>query len=125
MMRSICKALIATTACAALFAGWLTGCSGSAASNPADPPTAPAERQITIDNFSFDPRTLTIPPGTKVTWLNRDDVPHTVTSSDSPPKFKSPPLDTDEKYTQVYSVTGTYRYFCALHPHMTAQLIVK
>src|SRR5881628_1870068 len=43
--------------------------------------------QIVIENFSFQPATLTVKAGTKVTWVNRDDVPHTATDTDK--RFKS------------------------------------
>ena len=38
--------------------------------------------EVKIDNFSFGPPTLTVPVGTVVTWTNRDDIPHTVVSTD-------------------------------------------
>ncbi len=78
---------------------------------------------VRIDNFSFTPKTLTIHPGTKVTWVNKDDVPHTVTSTEN--KFNSRPLDTDERFSFTFSAAGTYNYFCSVHPHMTAKIIVQ
>jgi plastocyanin len=80
---------------------------------------------VVIDNFTFDPPQLTISPGTTVTWINRDDVPHTATSTAKPKLFDSGPLDTDDKYSHVFRNSGTYEYFCAVHPRMTAQIIVK
>ena len=44
-------------------------------------PARAADAEVTIDNFTFSPQTLTIKAGTKVTWMNRDDIPHTVTST--------------------------------------------
>jgi plastocyanin len=81
--------------------------------------------QVTIDNFAFNPKTLTVPVGTKVTWINRDDVPHTATSAAEPRLFDSKALDTDEKFSFVFTTPGTYRYFCAVHPHMTGEIVVK
>jgi len=81
--------------------------------------------RVTIDNFAFEPQVLTVAPGTKVTWLNRDDVPHTATSSASPPTFNSTAIDTDGQYSFVFTRPGTYPYFCAVHPKMTATIIVK
>jgi plastocyanin len=81
--------------------------------------------QITIDNFAFNPRKLTVPVGAKVTWINHDDVPHTATSAKKPRLFDSGTLDTDDKYSRVFTTPGTYEYFCAVHPHMTGQIIVK
>ena len=79
--------------------------------------------QVVIENFSFVPATLTIKPGTKVTWVNRDDVPHTATDTDK--RFNSKTLDTDDQFSFTFSEAGTYSYYCALHPKMTGQIIVK
>ena len=95
------------------------------ASSDVQPTTQPSEQVVTIDNFAFNPRVLTVKPGTTVTWLNRDDVPHTATSSEKPRKFNSKTLDTDEKFSRVFTTPGVYPYYCAIHPHMTAQIIVK
>ena len=78
-----------------------------------------------IDNFSFDQPTLEVPSGTKVTWVNRDDVPHTATSSERPRKFDSKALDTDGTFSHVFTEPGTYPYYCAVHPKMTGQVVVK
>jgi plastocyanin len=90
-------------------------------------PMAPSEaaQQIKIDNFTFDPPTLTIAVGTKVTWVNRDDVPHTATSTAKPKSFDSGTLDTDQQFSHVFTKPGTYDYFCAVHPKMTGRIIVK
>ena len=79
--------------------------------------------QVEIENFSFVPATLTVKAGTKVTWVNRDDVPHTATDTEK--RFNSKALDTDDQFAFTFSEPGTYNYFCALHPKMTGQIIVK
>lgn len=81
--------------------------------------------EVKIDNFSFGPATLTVPAGTTVTWTNRDDIPHTVTSPDDPKLFKSKVLDTDEKFSFTFTKPGAYPYFCSIHPKMTAKVIVQ
>jgi plastocyanin len=88
----------------------------------ANPPQA-ATAEVKIDNFSFGPATLTVAPGTMVKWVNRDDIPHTVVSTDS--VFKSKVLDTDEKFSFTFTKGGTYPYFCSIHPKMTATVVVK
>ena len=87
--------------------------------------SATSRHQVTIDNFAFNPRTLTVPVGTEVTWINRDDVPHTATSAVKPRVFDSKTLDTDEKFSFVFTAVGTYEYFCAVHPHMSGEIVVK
>src|SRR5437879_12211588 len=79
--------------------------------------------EVKIDNFSFGPGTLTVPAGTTVTWINRDDIPHTVVSTEG--VFKSKVLDTDEKFSFTFSKAGTYPYFCSIHPKMTGKVIVQ
>jgi len=83
----------------------------------------PATAEVKIDNFSFGPATLTVPVGASVTWTNRDDIPHTVVSTDG--VFKSKVLDTDEKFSFTFSKAGTYPYFCSIHPKMTGKVIVQ
>jgi plastocyanin len=80
---------------------------------------------VRIDNFAFTPASLTVAVGTTVTWVNYDDIPHTVVSSDTPRHFKSPPLDTDGRYSFTFSKPGTYQYFCSIHPHMVGQIVVR
>lgn len=93
---------------------------------PAAAPAAPAAaNRVVIDNFTFSPTTLTVPVGAAVTWVNRDDVPHTVTSSTRPRPLESPALDTDDTFRHVFTAPGTYDYYCTVHPRMTGQIIVK
>ena len=88
-------------------------------------PGAATPGGVTIDNFAFGPATLTVAPGTKVTWTNKDEEPHTVTSADGGLTFKSPALDTDDKFSFTFDKPGTYKYFCSIHPHMVGTIVVK
>ena len=93
----------------------------------ADPnPQKAAENgsQVKIDNFTFMPNALTVPVGTTVKWVNRDDIPHTVVSDDKT-TFKSKALDTDDNFSYTFSKPGTYSYFCSIHPKMTGQVVVQ
>jgi plastocyanin len=85
--------------------------------------TPSATAEVKIDNFSFGPGTLTVPVRTAVTWTNRDDIPHTVVSTDG--AFKSKVLDTDEKFSFTFSKAGSYPYFCSIHPKMTGKVVVQ
>jgi plastocyanin len=85
----------------------------------------PETTEVRIDNFSFSPATLTVAAGTTVTWINRDDIPHTVVSTDDPKAFKSKVLDTDEKFSFTFSKAGTFSYFCSIHPKMTGKVVVQ
>jgi plastocyanin len=116
MTRWIPLFIVAVVCCAAVGADEATTRPSSAS-----PPTT----QVSIDNFTFAPEKLVISAGTKVTWTNHDDVPHTATSSVKPRAFDSGALDTDQQFSKVFNTPGVYPYFCAVHPHMTAQIIVK
>ncbi len=84
---------------------------------------APPKNTITVDNFSFNAAVLTVSVGTTVTWINRDDVPHKIVSTDK--KFSSPVLDTDGRFSHKFTAPGTYEYFCSIHPPMTGKVVVK
>jgi amicyanin len=90
---------------------------------PPNPQQAAASMEVKIDNFKFGPEALTIAAGTTVTWTNRDDIPHTVVSTDG--VFKSKVIDTDEKFSYTFSKAGTYEYYCTIHPKMTGKVVVQ
>jgi amicyanin len=79
---------------------------------------------VSIDNFTFTPPALTVKAGTTVTWTNKDDIPHTVASSNNAFK-KSAALDTDDSYSITFTTPGTYQYFCYIHPHMVGSIVVE
>jgi plastocyanin len=79
--------------------------------------------EITIDNFTFTPKELTVAVGTTVKWVNHDDIPHTIVEKKT--TFRSKALDTDDSYSFTFTSAGTFDYFCGLHPHMVGQVIVK
>ncbi len=82
-----------------------------------------ADTQVKIDNFTFAPQRITVKAGTTVTWINDDDIPHTVASSTK--LFKSRALDTKDKFSFMFATPGVYEYFCSLHPHMTGAIVVE
>jgi plastocyanin len=130
-MRSRCAPAALLLVAPALFAG----CGPPPAPAPAmsPPPTARAEAarpeaeaaRVVIDNFAYSPREITIAAGTRVTWVNHDDSPHTVTSTARPKAFDSGAMDTDATFDFTFAAPGTYEYFCAVHPRMTGKVIVK
>jgi plastocyanin len=78
---------------------------------------------VTIDNFTFGPKELTVAVGTTVKWVNHDDIPHTVVEKNT--AFRSKALDTDDSYSFTFASAGSFDYFCGLHPHMVGKIIVK
>ncbi|WP_166366347.1 cupredoxin domain-containing protein [Pseudomonas akapageensis] len=81
------------------------------------------EVEVDIKAFMYGPRELKIAPGTKVTWVNDDQVPHTVAETHK--VFRSGALDTNERFSYVFDTPGVYEYFCALHPQMIGKITVS
>ena len=86
--------------------------------------TGNQQNRIEIKDFAFNPQILTVKSGEKITWINRDEEPHTVVSVEKQFK-KSTALDTDQEFTITTGAPGTYTYFCSVHPKMTGTIVVE
>jgi plastocyanin len=84
--------------------------------------SAPSGPTVHIHNFAFVPASLTVPAGATVTFVNDDDEPHTATATTK--AFDSEAIDTHGTWTHRFDKTGTYPYFCELHPMMHGTLVV-
>jgi plastocyanin len=109
------------TAVALMGLGGIVAERKSFAASTQEKPASTAE--VKIDNFSFGPTAITVAVGTTVTWTNRDDIPHTVVSTEK--VFKSKVLDTDEKFSYTFTKAGEYPYFCSIHPKMTGKVVAQ
>ena len=82
------------------------------------------KNEIAIADFSFSTKMFTLSPGAAVTWTNRDKVPHVISSADN--QFqKSTLLQPEQSFSNTFATSGTYSYFCSIHPRMTEEIIVK
>ncbi len=89
-------------------------------------PEAGGAGEVTVVDFAFDPETVTVAPGTEVTWTNQDDLNHTVTSGEgSPVEFDSGSFTGGETFSMSFDEPGEYRYFCAIHNQMTGSVTVE
>jgi len=114
----------AAVPCRRLFSTGAALLVAALAAAPLSPaPLRAEDATVKIDNFTFAPALLTVKTGTTVRWLNEDDIPHTVASSTR--AFKSKALDTDDSFSFTFGAPGTYEYFCSLHPHMKATIVVE
>lgn len=82
---------------------------------------------VTIKNFAFEPKAITVKPGTTVTWTNTAGS-HTVTADNG--SFDSGTLSNGQTYSRKFSKRGTYRYYCSFHGEkggsdMAGTVIVK
>ena len=91
-----------------------------AATSAAGGSTSPA---ITILNFTFSPSPVTVKAGTAVTWTNQDSAAHTATSDDG--KFDSGNLKKDGTFSFTFASAGHYKYHCAIHSSMVAEVVVQ
>lgn len=94
---------------------------GSGATPSITAPPASGDR-VAIDGFAFAPATLTVRAGSTVTWINRDEEPHTVVASDG--SFHSPGMGTGASFTHTFSTAGTFDYVCSIHPMMHGTVMV-
>ena len=117
--RAVVRFTPARAVLVAMLLGPTTGAFLAYDALAAQEPTA-----VTIDNFTFGPKELTVAVGTTVKWVNHDDIPHTVVETSSR-AFRSKALDTDDSYSFTFANAGTFTYFCSLHPQMTGKIIVK
>lgn len=91
----------------------------------AAPPAFAASANVTIDEFKFQPATVTITVGDTVTWTNdQADVPHTATAKTGA-TFDSGSLATGDTYSETFDTAGTISYFCKIHPNMTGTIVVE
>jgi len=79
---------------------------------------------VSLNNFSFDPATLTIKTGTTVTWTNNDAVSHTVTS-DTGNLLSSPVLSPGQSFSFTFISPGSVNYHCNIHRTMKGAIIIN
>ncbi|HEY7904919.1 MAG TPA: cupredoxin family copper-binding protein [Casimicrobiaceae bacterium] len=84
---------------------------------------APPALDVEITKFAFAPREITIAPGTRVTWTNRDETPHTVSATDK--SFASKGMDTGDRFEHTFDREGDFAYLCTVHPFMTGVVHVR
>lgn len=75
---------------------------------------------VTIENFAFNPGTLTVKEGATVVWTNQDSAPHKIKSD----TFNSAVMNRGESFQFTFSKAGEYNYFCSIHPSMKGKIIV-
>jgi plastocyanin len=71
---------------------------------------------VEIGDFAFSPSPIEVESGTEVTWRNEDPTAHTVTADDG--SFDSGTLDPGSEFATTFEGTGTFDYFCQIHPTM-------
>ena len=101
-------------------AAFLAGCGSS---DSGDQPS-PGSKAVTIQDYTYEPASITVTRGTTVVFTNRDSTPHTATSKESG-GFESGSIDTGETGKITLEKTGTFAYYCVFHPFMKGTIVVK
>jgi plastocyanin len=128
-MRRILLALGAVVALAAAGCGGSnssstsSGSSSSASTSTAAAASSGGGVAIKMQNIAFDPKSVTVKVGQKVTWTNDDTVDHNVTSQ-SGETIKSDNFGKGGTFSFTPTKAGTIKYVCTIHPGMTATLTV-
>jgi len=113
----------------------------SDATEEVDSQSSSPANEVVIKGIAFAPSQLEVEVGTKVTWVNEDDVDHTVTSGIQrkqgvPGVEKDKPAQPDGTFDEnlpgradtfgfTFDEPGTYAYFCDVHASMTGEVIVR
>jgi plastocyanin len=82
--------------------------------------TGPGANEVFIQGMAFNPQTITVTAGTTITWTNKDQVAHTVTSTTG--LFDSGSINTNGTFTHTFTATGTFSYYCKIHTYMTGSV---
>lgn len=106
----------------------LSGCGGYSNTTvpAAQTPTATQQAPVTantinIQNFAFNPTTLTVKKGTTVTWTNNDSAPHQINSA----TFNSNRLSKGQSFSFTFNDVGNFDYVCSIHPSMLGKIIIE
>jgi plastocyanin len=108
-----------------VFAGLAAGCSsskGPTSSGGSGAATGTGGNAVAVKNFAFNPGTLTVKAGTKVTWTFDDPVGHNVKANDG--SFSSSTLENGATYSFTFTKPGSYSYICSIHPYMKGKVDV-
>jgi amicyanin len=90
-----------------------------------EPNNAAANPVVTVgmDHNTFIPSEITVAPGTTVTWVNNEAMPHTVVDQNK--GFRSKMLAKEATFSFTFTTAGDYDYQCSIHPNMKGKVIVK
>jgi len=81
-----------------------------------------ADATVEMQDFDFDPQTVTIDVGDSVTWTNTGAAPHTATAQG---EFDTGILNAGESDSVTFSEAGSFDYICTVHPQMTGTVVVE
>lgn len=113
--------LLRTLALSLLVVTLVAACSSDDSTDTTEPGPDGSSTEVTIDNFTFSPSSLSVAAGDTVEWTNDQSITHTVTSND---ELFDMTLSEDATFEFTFEDAGTYPYFCAIHPAMVGTIEV-
>jgi plastocyanin len=78
---------------------------------------------VRIKGMTFEPASITVKPGTTVTWIQEDGAPHTVTGTSG--KLRSDTLTGGQRFSHTFEEAGSFDYACNFHPMMKGRVVVS
>jgi len=78
---------------------------------------------VRINGMRFEPASITVSPGTTVTWVHESPMPHTI--SGNADGLGSSTLYNGQTYSHTFTKDGLYNYYCGIHPSMTGSVVVE
>lgn len=105
--------------------GYSTPATQTQSTQPQATQVPASENQVVIQNFSFNPATITVKAGTTMTWTNQDDEDHTVTSTGGGQELQSGSLGKGQSFAYTFATAGEFDYQCSPHTFMQGKVIVQ
>jgi plastocyanin len=78
---------------------------------------------VRIKGMRFEPASVTVKPGTTVTWIQEDGAPHTVTGTGG--ELRSDTLMGGQRFSHTFPEAGSFDYACNFHPMMKGTVVVS
>jgi len=114
--RSACARVVVTAVAAGLLALGVLGVGApSAAGATAAPTQTSGTAKVKVGDNFFEPETLEITAGTKVTWKNEGKVLHNVRPVKKGAKWGTTSLTRGKSYSHTFKKPGKYVYYCSFH----------
>jgi len=95
----------------------------AAASTSRDNDAAGEGIKVRISGMRFEPASITVKPGTTVTWVHESPMPHTITGNAG--SLGSGTLHSGQTYSHTFEEDGLFNYYCGIHPSMTGSVLVE
>jgi plastocyanin len=106
-----------------ILTGLLSSCTKKSAGSSMPSAPGPGANEVWMQNTAFSPSTITVSVNSTVTWTNKDNMNHNVTSNSG--LFSSGTIATAGSYSHQFTAAGTYPYNCTFHPGMNGTVIVQ